>query len=197
MANKRFYAELRLMQKAANQRMVRLEQAGIKSPAYLAVQAKLEVLGKRTKGDRGRRFSETGKATYNEMEIQKKILEQFLYGDVTSTVKGAKQYEKDVWETANKNQKLSEAGISKDDWLNFWASMPDRKDRLYGSEQIVAILRSFMIKRNEGIIDEDAFSVEEIADEIQASKNLKDAYKKLGLSPTEVRQAKIKKKAKA
>lgn len=218
--NKRFYAELRLMQKAANQRMVRLEHAGIKSPAYLAVQAKLEVLGKRTKGDHGRRFSETGKATYNEMEIQKKILEQFLYGDVTSTVKGAKQYEKDVWETANKNQKLSEAGISKDDWLNFWASMPDRKDRLYGSEQIVAIVRSFTIKRSElmklsdeerqkmikageiskealdNLIDEDAFSVEEIADEIQASKNLKDAYKKLGLSSTEVRKAKIKKKAK-
>ena len=44
---------------------------------------------------------------------------------------------------------------------------------------------------------DDAYDVEEIADEIEASKNLKSAYKKLGLSMSEVKTAKIKKKKKS
>ena len=188
--NKRLYKELRLKEKAANERMRQLELRGIKSPAYLAVQAQLEMLGKRTKGDRGRRFSETGKATYSEMEVLNKMLDAFL-GQQTSTIKGAKAYEKDIWETANKNQKLSEAGISKKDWLDFWQSMPDRKERLYGSEQIVAIVRSYTIK-NGKLSDDQKMSVQEIAEEIQNSKDLKSAYKALGLTRQEVSAAKIK-----
>lgn len=188
--NKRFYEELRLKEKAANERMRQLELRGIKSPAYLAVQAQLEMLGKRTKGDRGRRFSETGKATYAEMEVLNKMLDEFL-GHQTSTIKGAKKYEKDIWETANKNQKLAEAGISKKDWLDFWASMPDKKERLYGSSQIVAMIRSYTIK-NGKLADDQKMSVQEIADEIQNSKDLKSAYKALGLSRQEVNAARIK-----
>lgn len=212
--NKRFYKELRLKEKAANERMRQLELRGIKSPAYQSVQAQLEMLGKRTKGDRGRRFSETGKATYAEMEVLNKMLDEFLK-QKTSTITGAKEYERDVWETANKNQKLSAAGISKNDWLDFWASMPDRKERLYGSSQIVAMLRSYTIKRDaiknmsseqrdelvkngeltdsqlEQFID-NKFTVEDIADEIQNSKDLKSAYEALGLSRQEVNSARIK-----
>ena len=189
--NKRFYNDLRLKAKAANERMRQLEIAGIKSPAYQAVQAQLEVLGKSTKGERGRRFSETGKATYNEMELLNRILENFLYEQKTSTLRGAREYERDVWTSANKNNKLSEAGISRDDWLNFWAAMPDKKDRLYGSTQIVAMMRAYKMKNGE-LTDENQMSVEEIADEIQASKTLKNAYKALGLTYTEVSNARIK-----
>lgn len=188
--NKRFYKELRLKEKAANERMRQFEMQGIKSPAYQAVQAKLEVLGRQTKGDRGRRFSETGRATYNEMELLNKILDEFLE-QKTSKLKGAKEYEQDVWESANKNNKLSQAGISRDDWLNFWQAMPDRKDRLYGSTQIVAMIRAYTIK-NGKLDDDNKMTVQEIADEIQASKNLKDAYAKIGLSRQEVDAAKIK-----
>ena len=188
--NKRYYKELRLKEKAANERMRQLELQGIKSPAYQAVQAKLEVLGRQTKGDRGRRFSETGRATYNEMELVNKILDEFLE-QKTSKLKGAKEYEQDVWESANKNNKLSQAGISRDDWLNFWQSMPDRKDRLYGSTQIVAMVRAYSLK-NGKLDDDNKLSMQEIADEIQASKNLKDAYAKIGLSRQEVDAAKIK-----
>ena len=218
MANVRFYRDLRLKQKAANERMRQLEKAGIKSPAYQAVQAKLEVLGKRTKGDRGRRFSETGKATYNEMEVLDKILNEFLYEQKTSTLTGAREYERDVWESANKNNRLAQAGITRDEWLNFWESMPDRKDRLYGSSQNVAMIRAFTIKREqiqnmseeerEQLVKDgeltdaqleqftdDNFSVKEIADEIQNSKNLKSAYKALGLTYSEVSSARIKRKA--
>ena len=102
--NKRFYSDLRLKEKAANERMRQLEKAGFNSPAYQAIQAKLEVLGKQTKGNRGRRFSETGKGTYNEREMQKKILNEFLH-QKTSSISGAKDYYDRVWETANKDGK--------------------------------------------------------------------------------------------
>lgn len=190
MANVRLYKELRLKEKAANERMRQLEKAGIKSPAYQAVQAQLEILGKTTKGNRGRRFSETGKATYNEMEILNKILNEFLYEHETSTLTGARKYERDIWETANKNGKLSSIGVTRDEWLSFWESMPDKKDRLYGSGQLVAMMRAYTIK-NGKLDDDDKMSMQEIADEIQASKNLKDAYKKLGITSSEVSAAKI------
>lgn len=189
--NKRLYSELRLKEKAANERMRQLEKAGIKSPAYLNVQAKLEVLGKATKGTRGRRFSETGRATYNEAELLNKILDEFLYKEKTSTLKGAREYETSVWESANKNNKLAAAGISRDDWLSFWQAMPDRKERLYGSTQIVAMMRAYSMK-NAKLEDENKLSVQEIADEIQNSKNLKSAYRALGLTPSEVTTARIK-----
>ena len=99
--NVRFYNDLRLKEKAANERMRQLEKRGLNSPAYQSVQAQLEILGKRTKGNRGRRFSETGKATYNEAELLNKILDNFLYEQSTSTVKGAKEYQKDVWESGS------------------------------------------------------------------------------------------------
>ena len=196
MANVRFYKELRLKEKAANERMRQLEKAGIQSPAYQAVQAKLEVLGKQTKGNRGRRFSETGKATYNEMETLDKILNEFLYESKTSTLKGAREYQRDVWETANKNNQLAAAGISRDDWLKFWESMPDKKDRLYGSSQIVAMVRAYSIK-NGKLEDDDKMTMQEIAEEIQASKNLKDAYKTIGITYKDAHSARIKRKARA
>jgi hypothetical protein len=189
--NVRYYNDLRLKAKAANERMRQLEKQDINSPAYQSVQAQLEILGKQTKGNRGRRFSETGKATYNEAELLNKILDNFLYEQSTSTVKGAREYQKDVWESANANNKLSEAGISKDDWLHFWESMPDKKDRMYGSSQIVAMVRAYSIKNNK-LDDQDKMTVDEIADEIQNSKNLKSAYKALGLNYDEVSNARIK-----
>lgn len=214
MANVRFYKDLRLKEKAANERMRQLEKLDMNSPAYQVVQAKLEILGKQTKGNRGRRFSETGKATYNEMEILNKVLDEFLYGDVTSTVKGAREYWDDVWGTANKNAHLDEIGISRKEWLDFWETMGDKKDRLYGSSQNVAIMRAFAIKKDanqrelqalrekrklskkdqerlDQLEDLDKMTTQEIADEIQASRNLKDAYNKLGLTNSEVTAARI------
>lgn len=189
--NVRFYNDLRLKEKAANERMRQLEKQGLNSPAYQSVQAQLEILGKQTKGNRGRRFSETGKATYNEAELLNKILDSFLYEQSTSTVKGSKEYQKNVWESANENNKLSEAGISRDEWLHFWESMPDKKERMYGSSQIVAMVRAYSMK-NKKLDDQDKMSVEEIAEEIQNSKNLKSAYKALGLNYDEVSNARIK-----
>lgn len=170
--NKRLYQDLRLKQKRANERMRQLEIAQIESPAYRAVQAKLEILGKQRKGARGRRFSETGRATYNEMEVQLKILNEFL-GQETSTIRGAKDYYDRVWETANKGDKLTSAGITREQWFDFWDSMPDKKkDRMFYSQQ-VKIFKSFM-RKNGQLVDEGKITVEQIADAIQDSKNLKE-----------------------
>ena len=193
--NKRYYSGLRLKEKAANERMRQLELAGIKSPAYQRVQAQLEILGKRTKGNRGRRFSETGKATYNEMELLDKILNEFLYVNETSTLKGARAYMDEVWNSANKNQKLAQAGITREEWLSFWENMPSKKDRIYGSEQYVAMIRAYA-KKNGKLEDMDKMTIEEIAAEIEASKDLKSAYKALGLTTKQVTAAKIKPKKK-
>lgn len=189
MANKRFYNALRLKAKAANERMRQLEKSGINSPAYQSVQARLAILGKPRKGSRGRRFSETGKATYNEMEKLDKILNDFLYGQETSTVKGAKEYMDNVWNSANKNNALDEAGISREDWLSFWESMPNKeKDRLYDSNESVLIIQAYSMKNGE-LSTENKYSMEEIADIIQTSKNLKDAYKKLNLNFKDIERA--------
>ena len=183
--NRRFYSQLRLKEKAANERMRQLELAGIKSPAYQSIQAQLEILGKRTKGERGRRFSETGKATYAESEVLNKMLDEFLYGQETSTLTGAKKYMENVWNSANKNNQLAEAGITREEWLKFWENMPDKKDRLFGSEQYVAMIRAYTIK-NGSLEDLDKMSIEEITAEIKAAKSLKNAYTRIGLTPKEV-----------
>ena len=193
MANVRFYNDLRLKEKAANERMRQLEKADIKSPAYQAVQAKLEILGKQTKGDRGRRFSETGKATYNEMEMLNRILDDFLYNYETSTLKDAREYQRELWEAGNTNNQLTEAGITRDEWFKFWENMPDKKDRLYESEHYVSMIRAYALKNGQ-LEDENKMTIAEIAAEIEASENLKDAYGKIGLTYKEVEAAKPKKK---
>ena len=175
--NRRFDPELRLMQKAANERLRQLEKQGIKSPAYNALQAKLEILGKERKGQRGRRFSETGKGTYNEREMQKKILNEFLH-QKTATVGGAKDYYDRVWETANKDDKLTNAGISRDQWFDFFDSLPDsKKDRMYYSQQ-VKIFKAFMRKNGE-LVDEGKITVEQIANAIQEADKLNEAFSDL------------------
>lgn len=182
--NKRLYNELRLKEKAANERMRQLEKQGIKSPAYLAVQGKLEIIGKTRKGERGRRFSETGRATYNEMQYLNKILDEFL-GQETSKVSGARQYYDTVWSTANENNKLSELGITKDMWLEFWESFPDsKKDRMYYS-QSVKIFKAYM-RKNGVLSDENKLSPTEIATMIQNGEDLSSIYDDLGVTLDEV-----------
>lgn len=198
MAESRFYPELRQLQKRANQRLVRLERLGVKSPAYEAAQARLEILGRQTKGDRGRRFSETGRASYNEYEHQMKVLNEFL-GMQTSTQKGTKEWIDDIWETASAphvrkkdgkliDLKLKESGITKEDWLEFWKNMPNKqKDRAFGSEVVVRMLRTYTYK-NKQKRDDQKLTMAEIAEEIQASKSISAAHEKLGISYKDIKK---------
>lgn len=190
MAEVRQYKDLRLLQKRANQAMVRLERLNIKSPAYQSIQAELAILGKLPGADRGRRFSETGKVTWNEYQYQKKILEDFL-GAKTRTQSGAKQWVEDVWQGAlnsDKDLKIKEAGITRDEWLDFWQNMPsNHKDRIFGSDVIVRMLRTYTYK-NRNKEDDQKMSVSEIADEIQKARTVKEAYKSLGITYKDVKE---------
>lgn len=190
MANVRTYNDLRLLQKRANQAMLRLKRLGINSPAYQAAQARLEVLGQGVSKAGYRRFSETGKATYNEYEMQKKIINEFLNMS-TRTQQGAKKWVEDVWEgalTSDKDLKLKEAGITRDEWLDFWSNMPsNHKDRAFGSEVIVKMLRTYSYKNKE-LKDENKLSMAEIADAIQSARYVKTAYSNLGITYKDVKE---------
>lgn len=189
MAYERKYNDLRLLQKQANQAMLRLKRLGVNSPAYQSVQAQLEVLGRPVSKAGYRRFSETGKATYNEYEMQKKILTDFLQMK-TRTQQGAKQWVEDVWEGAlksDKDLKIKEAGITRDQWLEFWSNMPsNHKDRMFGSEVIVRMLRTYIYK-NKALKDEQKLSMAEIVEAIQSSTEVSQAHKKLGINYKDVK----------
>lgn len=176
-----FDKELRSLQKRANQRMRRLEQADIQSPAYKGIQSKLEMMGIKKNETKGRRFSETGKGTRNEIAQQKAILKEFLEHK-TSTVSGTKKLNDAIWNTANDKFNLSEHGISKEDYLNIWENLPNKtKDRMYGSEVYIDIVKTVTRIQN-NLEDDQKLSIKEIVDAIEASKNEKEAYKQLGIT---------------
>ena len=177
MAYKTYDKELRLLQKTANERMRQLEKQERKSPAYRAIQARLEMMGKEVKGTRGRRFSETGKGTYNEREMQKRILKEFL-GQKTSTLSGSKDYYDRVWNSANEGGKLTAAGISRQQWFDFFEALPDsKKDRMFYSQQ-VKIFKSFMRRHGE-LVDEGKLTVADIAEAMQEASQLNEVYANL------------------
>lgn len=181
MANQRFYTDLRTLQKRANQRIVRLEQADIESPAYRAVQAQLEMLGRSSKTAAGRRFSETGKATYNEYEMQKRILEKFL-SQTTSTTGGAKRSIEKSFESASEQYGLEDLGITQKEWADFWQNFPsNKKDRMF-YDQAVKIFKSVIRKQGQPDFDENEMTPAEIAQAIQESKTLSEVYDKVGVT---------------
>ncbi len=181
MAYQRIYEDYRLKAKRANQRMVELEKRGYKSPAYEAVQARLEMLGRSKGKAAGRRFSETGRATWQYYEQVSKVLDEFL-ATKTSTIGGYNAFYDSVWRGADQDGKLSAAGVTKDDYLEFWRNMPNsEKDRLYGSAQNIRIVQMLEYKGKVGT-NKNQYTPAQIANIIQGSKNLKDVYKKLGIS---------------
>lgn len=191
MAYKRSYSDVRRKAKVLNQRMRELEKRGIKSPAYRAMQAKLEMLGKKPTATGGRRFSETDKYEWAEMEAINAILDKAM-SYKTSTLKGAKQYYDDVWQSALNNPELGlkGSGITREQWFEFWENMPSKiKDRTFSSGQNVAFLISYVNKHG-SLKNEDTLSAKEIAEEIEAASSLKEAYKHLGLSMNDIRVAK-------
>lgn len=185
----KFSAEVRRLAKRANQRMVELEHHAINSPAYKAVQATLEMMGRRSKTAFGRRFSETGKGTENELRQQKAALERFL-NQQTSTVRGYNKALNDMYKTADKKYGLSDAGITKEDYMNLWESLPDKeKDRMYYATFYIQILQTYEMKRESGKIrPENELTLTDIIRELQGSTSLKAALKNIGLTVSDIRE---------
>lgn len=185
MANKIFSAKIKKLAKRANQRILRLERKEPNSPALKAVQAILQMNGKRSNNITGRRFSETGKGTRNELKQLEKELNNFLNMD-TSTIRGYRKYEKNIFETANEKYNLVSNGINFDDYMKIWEELPDyEKDRMYGSESIIKMVIA-ATKKDGKVKDENELSIEEIIERIQSSKSLSDAYRALGITYEEV-----------
>lgn len=180
---RKFYTDLKAKAKRANQRLVRLEKAGKKSPAYLAAQAKLEILGRQAGADIGRRFSETGKATYNEYQALSKILDEFL-AQKTSKVKGYNEYINKVWESAIRSDKvavdLEKAGITKEQWFEMWSALPDKKKRNFDSSEYIEALALYNIKNGEAVGGE--FDVTAMIQDFESSQTLESAIDSLGIS---------------
>lgn len=181
--------ELRLLAKKANQRMRELERRGLKTPAYQSVQGRLEMLGVRRGSASGRRFSETGKfSNKNEAKQVEKLLREFV-GQRTSTLTGYKSYRSQVLKTAEQRFNLSALGITADEYMQIWESLPDKeRDRIYGSDETVEIVAR-VLKSQRGRKDENAYTVQEIVETLQNSRSLKDAYKQFGMSPAETLNA--------
>lgn len=181
MAYKRSYADLKVLAKRANQRMRELEKAGIKSPAYEAAQAVLEMMGKKKTTDGGRRFSEGTMYTYNEYEAIKSAVENFLSAK-TSTKKGHTSYVNNMWSTADEKYDLSSHGITKDEYFELFKALPQKhKDRMLSSTQYMAIVERVQKKQAE-LEPEDRMSVTEIIEEIKSMKTLKGALTAVGLT---------------
>lgn len=179
----KFYADLKAKAKRANQRLVRLERQGKKSPAYLAAQAKLEILGRQTGADIGRRFSETGKATYNQYQAISKVLDEFL-AQKTSTVKGFNSYIDKVWQSAIKSEKvaidLNKAGITKEQWFEMWSALPDKTKRNFDSSEYIEALALYNVKNGE--VRGGEFDVSEMIKDFEKQKDLSSAKDAIGLT---------------
>ena len=210
--NGRLYSnELRKLAKSANQRMLELEKRGFRSPAYGAVQARLAALGrpvnpaasaktqevliKQGKFDPKEdapievyRFSETGFFTNkNEMAHLEKLLRTFMYEQETSTLRGYKKYRQEVLNGLQRRYGYKEMGLTDNEVLNFWESMPDdEQERLYGSDETFIIYAKYLVDRRAGKIkqpvNETALTAKEIVNRINNSTSVTNALKSLGIS---------------
>lgn len=207
---KLFSNELRKLSKAANQRMLELEKRGFRSPAYQAIQARLSALGRPVSGAasekaqavlqqqgkfdidedspiRAYRFSETGKfSNKNEMAHIEKLLKDFLYQD-TSKLKGYKKYREDVLDGLDRRYGYRAMGLTDEDVLNFWESMPDDEaEQLYGSDETFIIYAKYLIDLRNGKLEkrvnESAYTPKQIINKINSSKSVTEALKSLGIS---------------
>ena len=185
-------SELRKLAKRANQRMVRLEKAGLNTPAYLQAQAILEMMGRKSATAKGRRFSETGTGTVNEIRQQKAALERFLNAR-TSTVSGTESMKKEIYNTANKNYNLEEAGISEEDYFELWENLPDEAERKYYAAYYIEVLEAYQMKLDEGEIKrENELSITDMLRMMEGSKNYKEALASIGLSVQDVKRTRKK-----
>lgn len=208
--NGRLYSnELRKLAKAMNQRMLELERRSFKSPAYKSVQARLEALGRTAKTAQGRRFSETGYfSNKNEAAQIEAVLKRFK-SQQTSTLKGYREYRSNVLEGLQNRYNYKQSGMTDDDMLEFWESMPDNeRDRMYGSDETFLIISKYLLDKNQrkteaenkknlkGMSPEekdrqvyiqrlDTYTMQEIVDIIQRQKSLTDALDALGIDTRE------------
>lgn len=169
--------QFQLMAKRANQRMRELEKRDIRSPAYQAVQAKMQQLGI-TGSAKGRRFSESGKADRNTMLQMKKALSDFL-NQKTSTLRGYAEYRENVIKGLEDKYNYSEMDLSDDDMMRIFEELPDEEeDRIYYASVVVETVAAAKKQGN--------YDIAEIVSKLQNSKDYLSALKSLGLTISDI-----------
>ena len=176
----------------ANKRLASLERNGKQSPAYQSAQSRLEMLGTKKNKNTGRRFKESGTfKNKNEALQYQTALENFL-NQKTSTLQGYKKYRNKILETANERYNYREHGISDEEYMKIWESLPDAEnDRLYGSDTTVEMVIATLKKQRKQLA-ENEYSVSEIIEKVQSSRNYKDARKSLGITLKDISQVSVK-----
>ena len=186
MSIKRSFEDYKKLAKRANQRLREMEKHPDKlSPAYKNAQALLEQMGVKGNGVTGRRFSERKTMTWNEYQQRIKTVKNFLSSE-TSTVSGFKRHQDRVWNTANERYHLSESGISKEQYFEFWKNYPEKeKDRLLGSQRVISVLSTYTWKHGKKKRDQELTGAE-IAELISKESDYKSALKSIGLTREDI-----------
>ena len=197
-----FDKNLKRLAKKANRRMRELEAKGYKSPAYKAVQAQLEMMGVRKSSAKGRRFSESGKATdQNDLRQQLSVIEKFL-NSKTSTRTGYEEYRQNIFESASKTYDFDKYGISQSDYEELLESLPDEtSDRQYYISYYIEVMEAYTVKMerdkaNAGTfkeverIEENKLSIDDIVKIMDSSKDYKTALSNIGLTIKDINKIK-------
>lgn len=197
-----FDKNLKRLAKKANRRMRELEAKGYKSPAYKAVQAQLEMMGIRKSRAKGRRFSESGKATdQNDLRQQLSVIEKFL-NSKTSTRTGYEEYRQNIFESASKTYDFDKYGISQSDYEELLESLPDEtSDRQYYISYYIEVMEAYTVKMerdkaNAGTfkeverIEENKLSIDDIVKIMDSSKDYKTALSNIGLTIKDINKIK-------
>ena len=197
-----FDKNLKRLAKKANRRMRELEAKGYNSPAYKAVQAQLEMMGVRKTTAKGRRFSESGKATdQNDLRQQLSVIEKFLNGK-TSTRTGYEEYREKIYESASKSYDFEKYGISQSDYEELLESLPDEtSDRQYYISYYIEVMEAYTVKlerdkanadtfKEVERIEENKLSIDEIVKIMDSAKDYKTALSNIGLTIKDINKIK-------
>ena len=197
-----FDKNLKRQAKKANRRMRELESKGYNSPAYKAVQAQLEMMGVRKTTAKGRRFSESGKATdQNDLRQQLSVIEKFL-NSKTSTRTGYEEYRQNIYESASKSYDFDKYGISQSDYEELLESLPDEtSDRQYYISYYIEVMEAYTVKlerdkanantfKEVERIEENKLSIDDIVQIMDSAKDYKTALSNIGLTIKDINKIK-------
>ena len=187
--------ELARMAKIANQAMRRLERADeTGSPAYRKAQAYLKTLGVKPTQNGARRFPETynsmSEAEFLAYEKGIRALREpdTLTGINTGTVSGYRKFKKQIYDSADKRYGLRDLGITQDEYLTIWDTLPERitHERVFDSDVYITIIKAMWDKRRNKKPDEELptqeMSVEEIINAVQSVRRQSDALELVGIT---------------
>lgn len=197
-----FDKNLKRQAKKANRRMRELEAKGYNSPAYKAVQTQLEMMGIRKTTAKGRRFSESGKATdQNDLRQQLSVIEKFL-NSKTSTRTGYEEYRQNIFESASKSYDFEKYGISQSDYEELLETLPDEtSDRQYYISYYIEVMEAYTVKierdkanartfKEVERIEENKLTIDDIVKIMDSAKDYKTALTNIGLTIVDINKIK-------